>query len=183
MSNRSVPIKAQIVLAQVKEAPGASLGLQFVISKPWKKLWNWIYYYWNSYCTSCGYSVEFSQRQCKIQLTRDNLGEQKVLEISFFRLSECLKSKISLWQTAWCQVSGFNTELLFWASWRFECMVLHNVMHWNISFQGWHFPAFYGLHLNFFCYQPQWWPLVNTSLISQFQEKVSSLNFLATPCV
>ena len=33
-----------------------------------------------------GYSVKFSRRQCKIQLPRDNLREQKVLEGAFFRL-------------------------------------------------------------------------------------------------
>ena len=43
---------------------------------------------------SGGYSGKFLQRQCKIQLFRDNLGEQKVLESAFFRLSEGLKSKI-----------------------------------------------------------------------------------------
>ena len=39
---------------------------------------------------SGGYSGKFLQRQCKIQLFRDNLGEQKVLESAFFRLSEGL---------------------------------------------------------------------------------------------
>ena len=40
-----------------------------------------------------GYSGKFSQRQCKIQLSGDNLGEQKVLESVFFRLSKSLNSK------------------------------------------------------------------------------------------
>ena len=42
-----------------------------------------------------GYSGKFLQRQCKIQLSRDNLEEQKVLESTFFRLSKSLKSTIS----------------------------------------------------------------------------------------
>ena len=32
---------------------------------------------------------------------------------------------------------------------------------------------------NFFCHQPWWQPLVNTRLVSQFWEDVSSFNFLA----
>ena len=43
---------------------------------------------------SGGYSGKFSQRQCKIQLPRDNLGQQKVLESAFFRLSKSLRSKM-----------------------------------------------------------------------------------------
>ena len=45
--------------------------------------------------TSRGYSERFSRIQCKIQLSRDNLGEKKSLESSFFGLLESLKSKIS----------------------------------------------------------------------------------------
>ena len=44
--------------------------------------------------TSGGYSGKFLQSQCEIQLTMDNLGEQKVLESTFFRLIKSLKSKI-----------------------------------------------------------------------------------------
>ena len=33
------------------------------------------------------------QKQCKIHLSKNNLGKQKVLESSFFELSERLKSK------------------------------------------------------------------------------------------
>ena len=40
------------------------------------------------------YSGKFSQRQCKIQLSRENLGEQNVLESAFFRVF--LKSKFRL---------------------------------------------------------------------------------------
>ena len=43
---------------------------------------------------SCGYSGKFSQRQWNIQFSKDHLGEQKVLESSFFRLSQSLKFKI-----------------------------------------------------------------------------------------
>ena len=41
-----------------------------------------------------GYSGKFLQRKCKIQCSRDNLGEEKVLKSEFFRLSERLKLKI-----------------------------------------------------------------------------------------
>ena len=37
---------------------------------------------------SGGYSGKFLQRQCKIQLSRDNLGEQKVLKSAFCRFSK-----------------------------------------------------------------------------------------------
>ena len=61
-----------------------------------------------------------------------------------------------------------------------DLWVLDNVRLWNISFQGWHFPAFSRLYQqNFSCRQPLWRSLVNTSPISQFQENVSSFNFLA----
>ena len=43
---------------------------------------------------SGGYSGKLSQRQCKIQLSRDDLGDQKVLESALFRLSKSLKSII-----------------------------------------------------------------------------------------
>ena len=43
---------------------------------------------------SGGYSGKFSQRQYRIQLPKDNLGEQKFLESPVFRFSENLKSKI-----------------------------------------------------------------------------------------
>ena len=43
---------------------------------------------------SCGYSGKLSQRQCKIQLSRNKLGEKEVLESTFFGLSESLQSKI-----------------------------------------------------------------------------------------
>ena len=33
-----------------------------------------------------GYSGKLSQRHCKIQVFKENLGEQKVLEKAFFRL-------------------------------------------------------------------------------------------------
>ena len=46
-----------------------------------------------------GYSRKFSQRQYKIQLSRDNLGEQKLLESSFsgFQIAQNPK----FWQP-WC---------------------------------------------------------------------------------
>ena len=41
-----------------------------------------------------GYSRKFSRDPCKIQLSRDNLGEQKVLEGAFSEFSESLQPKI-----------------------------------------------------------------------------------------
>ena len=57
------------------------------------------------------YSAKCSQRQCNIKLSRDNLGEQKVTESAFFRLSKSLKPKISrilldLLQTSHCELLG-----------------------------------------------------------------------------
>ena len=43
---------------------------------------------------SGGNSGKFLQREFKIQFSRNNLGEQKVLESAFFRLSKSLKPKI-----------------------------------------------------------------------------------------
>ena len=43
---------------------------------------------------SRGYSGKFFPRQCNIQISGDNLGEQKVLESSFFRLLQSLKFEI-----------------------------------------------------------------------------------------
>ena len=44
---------------------------------------------------SIGYPGKFSERQCKIQLSRDSQAKPKVLEGSCCWLSESLKSKIS----------------------------------------------------------------------------------------
>ena len=41
-----------------------------------------------------GYSGKFSQKQCEIQLSRINLGKNKVLKNTFFRLPESLKPQI-----------------------------------------------------------------------------------------
>ena len=43
---------------------------------------------------SHGHSGKFLRRQCKIYLSVDRLGEQKVQKSSFFELSESPKSKI-----------------------------------------------------------------------------------------
>ena len=53
-----------------------------------------------------------------------------------------------------------------------DLCVLHNVKLWNISFPWWVAPK------KKKC-KPWWQPLANTSLISQFQENISSFNFLA----
>ena len=43
---------------------------------------------------SDGYSAKFSRRQCKIQLSSYNLGEQNVLKSAFCNLSKSLKTKM-----------------------------------------------------------------------------------------
>ena len=43
---------------------------------------------------SGGYLGKFWQKQCNIQLSRNNLGEQMILESDIIRLSESLTSKI-----------------------------------------------------------------------------------------
>ena len=59
---------------------------------------------------SSGYSRKFSQRQCEIQLFRDNLGEQNVLS-AFFRLLKSLKSKILASMVPPSGYAGFITNL------------------------------------------------------------------------
>ena len=59
------------------------------------------------------YSRKFSQRQYKIQLSRDNLGEQKVLKSAFGRLSKSLKSKVLVTNVPPPGYTGFVTNLLF----------------------------------------------------------------------
>ena len=71
---------------------------------------------------SGGYSGKFSQRQCEIQLPRDNLGEQKVLESAFFRFSKSLKSNILATRVPPPGYFGFITNLLFWVTQRLERM-------------------------------------------------------------
>ena len=71
---------------------------------------------------SGGYSGKFSQRQCEIQLPGDNLGEQKVLESAFFRLSKSLKFKILATMVQRIVYTRFITNLPFWAPRRLERM-------------------------------------------------------------
>ena len=71
---------------------------------------------------SGGYSEKFWQRQCKIQLPRDNLGEKKVLKSALFRLSESLKSKILTTMVPPPGYTGFITNLPFRATRRLEGM-------------------------------------------------------------
>ena len=129
ISSRSVSIKALVFLAQVKEGPGKSLvwkSVQFLIFKPWKVLKNLIDYYWNSNCFVKGiFRKVLAKRQFKIQLSRNNLGEHKVLQNGFFRLSRSLKSKILATIMPPPKYMGFSkTDLLFWATWRLECTAL-----------------------------------------------------------
>ena len=86
-----------------------------------------------------GYSGKFSWRQCKIQLPRDNLGEQNVLEKAFFWLSVSLKSKILATRVPPPGYTGFITNLLFWATQRLENMYL--------SMQLWIFKKFQNLKI------------------------------------
>ena len=74
------------------------------------------------------YSGKFSQRQCKIQLSRENLGEQNVLESAFFRVF--LKSKISA-TGATSGYAGFITNLQFWATRRLERILVFREILWN----------------------------------------------------
>ena len=99
-------IKARIVLVQGKEALRTSWqSIQLIIFKPRKMLRNWIDYYRNPYCYIACIFRKVLRRA--MQLSRDNLREQKVMESSFFALSESLKSKI-----------GFIIKLSFWATQR-----------------------------------------------------------------
>ena len=69
---------------------------------------------------SGGYSGKFSQRQSKIQLSRDNLGEQKVLESA---LSNSLKSKIFTTMVSPSEYNEFITNFPCQATWRLERML------------------------------------------------------------
>ena len=69
---------------------------------------------------SGGYSGKFSQRQSKIQLSRDNLREQKVLESA---LSNSLKSKIFKTMVPPPECTEFITDLPFRATRRLERML------------------------------------------------------------
>ena len=75
---------------------------------------------------------------------------------------------------------------LFYGYWRTKTFVsgdfyvVLNVVLWKSCFPGWSFLVFYGLHQKSFSFsQPWWWLLINSSLIFQFCENVSSFNFLA----
>ena len=113
MSSRSVSNKALIVLALAKEPPGTGLGINryFVIFKPWKVLWNYIDYCWNSQA-----DIE------EIQLFRDNLGEQKVLKNAFCRHSKRLKSKSLATMVPPPGYTGFITNFPFCATRNLERM-------------------------------------------------------------
>ena len=60
---------------------------------------------------SGGYLGKLSQRQCKIQLPRDNLGEQNVVDSAFFRSSKSLKSKSLATMAPPAGYTGFITNL------------------------------------------------------------------------
>ena len=62
----------------------------------------------------------------------------------------------------------------FWVVICVCCMLCSEI----VFFPGWRFPTGSTKKI-FLGGQPWWWPLVNTSLISQFRENVSSFNFLA----
>ena len=86
-----------ILHKQKKRQVRVWISIQFVIFKPWKVLWTWIDYIEIRVVMSREYSGKFSQRQCKIQLSKDNLGEEKVLESSFCGISKSLKLIINYW--------------------------------------------------------------------------------------
>ena len=91
---------------------------QFVIFDPWKVFWNYIDYY-----VRWIFKRKFLQRPCKIQLPRENLGEQKILEKALFRLSKSLKSNILTSMVPSLGYTGFFTIVPFWATWRLDRMV------------------------------------------------------------
>ena len=62
---------------------------------------------------SGGDSGRFLRRQCDIQLPKDNLGDQKVLESEFFMLIKRLKSKILTTMVPPPGCTGFITNLPF----------------------------------------------------------------------
>ena len=62
------------------------------------------------------YSGKFSRRECKIRLSRDNLGEQKAPRERIFRLSESPKSKNLATIVLPLEYIGFITKLPFWAT-------------------------------------------------------------------
>ena len=66
-----------------------------------------------------GYLKKFSRRQFKIQLSKDNLAEQKILDSAF---SESLKSKILAVMLPPPGYTGFTTNLPFWAARKLERM-------------------------------------------------------------
>ena len=73
-------------------------------------------HYWNSCYITWIFRKVFTKT---VQLSRDTLGEQKVLESLFFRLSESLKFKIfPLVGTIVLppRYTGFITNLSFWAT-------------------------------------------------------------------
>ena len=70
-----------------------------------------------------GYWGKFSRKQCKIQLSKYNLGEQKVLESAFFGFQKGLKFKTFTLVTTIDlppEYAGFITNLPFWATQRLE---------------------------------------------------------------
>ena len=71
---------------------------------------------------SSAYSGKFPQRQLEIKLSRDNLGEQKVLESTFLRLLKSLKSKILANMVPPPGYAGFTTNLLFQGTRKLKCM-------------------------------------------------------------
>ena len=79
---------------------------------------------------SPGYLGKFLRSQCKIQLSRDSLGEWKVLKRVVFGLSENLQSKISIpvaTMVALPCYTGFITNLPFGATRRLERMVFYRI--------------------------------------------------------
>ena len=71
------------------------------------------------------YSRKFSQRQCKIQLSRGNLREQKVLESTFSDFQRTLKSKMLSTMVPPLGYTGYitNNKPLFLSYWGLERMI------------------------------------------------------------
>ena len=89
-----------------------------------------------------GHSGKFSQKQCKIHLSMDKLGEQKILEGSFFELSESVKTKSFLRWAPWCRLRQILASL---QTSRFELLGGWNVCYKKLksttSITKWCFPS------------------------------------------
>ena len=100
--------KTLIVLTQAKEVPRTSMRINSLYFLNCEKCFGIV-----QTIMSGGYSRKFLERQCKIQLPRENLGEQKIPEKALFRFSKSIKSKILTSMVPPLGYTGFITILPF----------------------------------------------------------------------